>query len=165
MGRLSCYFRRSRIGTFLNTPFRRFVGLILCILVILWPYTISIGQSGGNFTLVNRTNYFIHANVNGKWYLYITPGGSIRPDGETYYNVVVQVVYAPGQEVFGSATKTLEATVTTSSTASSDCSSSSHSNNDCHTNETSSGSTSVSSIVWNVVPSDFTQTNAEWGTP
>ncbi|MBI1805062.1 MAG: hypothetical protein HY033_08890 [Ignavibacteriae bacterium] len=120
----------------------------LTILVVLWPYTVSFGDEGVSFTLINRTSHYLHAVINGKSFVYIAPGGVVAYQLDAYANVTADVSYSPGQDIKGKTSKTFQAVVVDS--YSNDCSDNGHGNT-CG----STGSKSVSPITWTVTPSDL----------
>jgi predicted porin len=137
------------------TGYRRWhfrkVGAIATLLIVLWPYAVSFSDQGVAFTLSNRTTYYLHATVNNTSYVYIAPGGVVTYQSDTFSNVVVEVTYSPGQSVTGRASKTFEAVRQDTATRSNTCT---DNNSDCHS--TTSYSSSVSPLSWDVTASDLT---------
>jgi hypothetical protein len=75
----------------------------LVALLIFVPYTVTFGDSEGTLTVYNETLYFIHVIMNNDSYLYVGPGRSSTFATDEQTTVHVQVFYAPGQGIEGSA--------------------------------------------------------------
>ena len=129
---------------------------MLTILLLLLPYTVSFGDGGLSFTLMNSTSHYLHAMINGKPYLYIAPQCMVAVELSTYSGVVAEVAYSPGQGIKGKTSKTFEAVIHTTENAneSGTCSSGSGGNT-CSSNSATESTTSVSPITWTVEPSDL----------
>jgi predicted porin len=120
------------------------------LLIALWPYALSFGDQGVGFTLTNRTPYYLHAIVNNTSYVYVAPGGAVTYQSDTFSDVIVEVTYSPGQSIVGKASKTFAPVHQETATRSNDCS---NNNNDCHS--TTSYSSSVSPMSWDITVSDL----------
>lgn len=138
------------VSGYRGAHFRK-VGVIVALLIVLWPYAVSFGDQGVAFTLANRTQYYLHAVVNNTSYVYIAPGGVVTYQSDTFSNVVVEVTYSPGQSVKGRTSKTFEPVRQDTATRSNNCS---DNNGDCHS--TTSFSSSVSPLSWDIAASDLT---------
>jgi hypothetical protein len=138
------------------------VTTILEILLLLLPYTVSFGDAGSSFTLVNSTPHYLHAVINGKPYLYIAPHGWAVYDLGPYAGVTVDVTYSPGQNMKGWISKSFNVEINTIADRSSTCS---NSNGQRTCSSTTEASTSVSPITWTVQPSDFQSNELQGGPP
>ena len=151
--RLSFEFGMRRHRRLLRT-----LAIVLIASSVLWPYTVSFGDTQGAFTLVNDTRYYLHAFINNKSYVYIAPGGVIVHEVSAPATVFVDVSYSPGQGVEGKASKTFESVLHTFNGSSTDCSSS-NSNNINTCNSTTGVTSSVDPIRWDVTATDLTIPN------
>ena len=79
---------------------------VLIILIILVPYTVSLGDQLSSLTVLNQTSGYIHAIIESQPFLYIAPNESVKFETESRRDirVNVQVFYSPGQDISGQAT-------------------------------------------------------------
>lgn len=133
---------------------------VLAVFLFLLPYAVSSGSDGARFTLINRTDYFLHAVIDNETFVYIPPGVSITRQTSGLYSVSAEVTYSPGQGKTGSASRIFETVVHSTQSGSSaqrnDCS---NSQNDCEStsSSTSSSTTSVDPIRWVVTADTLVQ--------
>ncbi len=117
------------------------------VLSLLFPYTASYSDSGGQITVVNGTERYLHVVIDGKPFLYVQPGGSVSFTGGSGSHAAF-AFYAPGQGIAGRGDTVLTISVmygtATCSKTGSTCSCTSSSEND--------GSTSYTSASWRVRP-------------
>ena len=83
--------------------FRR---LFLLALMLTLPVRIS-SDTPGALTLINGTEYFVHAIVDGHPHLYLAPGSGTTVDCDGVY-ASVTVFYAPAQGVDGTVTTSVQ---------------------------------------------------------
>ena len=132
--------------------------VVPAVFFLLLPYAVSYGSSGVSFTLVNRTQAFLHAVINNETIVYIPPGVAITRETSSAYDVAAEVTYSPGQGKTGKAFRTFQAVVhvtqtgTHSDRQASDCSGSP---NTCESVSTSTAqtTTTIDPITW-VVTAD-----------
>jgi hypothetical protein len=67
---------------------------------------VGTGSDVGRLTVVNDTEHYVHAIVDGSPFLYVPPGGGAIFEKEGYTRVVAKVFYSPGQGISGSAERT-----------------------------------------------------------
>lgn len=141
---------REGLRTWLPRPW-----IIMTVLAILSPYEVSLSSTGASFTLVNSTEYFLHAVINNESIAYIPPGIAVTRETNSMYTVVAEVTYSPGQDRTGKARRTFQTTVHTTqsgtytSNQSNDCSGS-NSSNTCESTTSATGTTSttIDPITW-----------------
>lgn len=132
-------------------PMRRVLMLLAALMIVL-PYALSYGDTSGNFTLVNRTRYYLHALIGNTSYVFIAPGRSVVQEVGASSALSVDVAYSPGQGVRGSASQVFDLPVTISHVRSADCSSSRNAS-DCSSNV--DASETVAPARWEVTPADL----------
>ena len=136
--------------------YRQALVTLVSVIAVLWPYMFSIASTETQFTLVNRTKYYLHAKINGVSHVYISPGGSVIVDvsAPTFVNTTVR--YSPGQGVIGVADSTIEITETVTSTpAESTCSSNDEGGSTCTNTTEPTTTSSASPGRWEVHSTDF----------
>lgn len=124
----------------------------IVLLIMLWPYAVSIGDNGVGVSVINNTRNFLHVTINGVHFLYVSPGGVVSQQTDSFSTVVMEVAYSPGQDVTGKGSKTVEPVRTDVVSTSNTCTESRGS--DCQS--TTSANSSVSPVSWNVIPADLT---------
>ncbi len=88
---------RARAGARLRA------GLVL--LMVCAGISVTFGSDRSSLTVYNKTGRFLHVIIQGKSFLYISPGASARYETEGAATVAVTAFYAPGQGVVGSASR------------------------------------------------------------
>ena len=83
--------------------FRR---LFLLVLILVLPVRIS-SDTPGALTLINGTEYFVHAIVDGQPHLYLAPGSGTTIGCDGVY-ASVTIFYAPAQGVDGEVTASVQ---------------------------------------------------------
>ncbi len=135
---------------------KRILMTLVVVIGVLWPYMFSVASTGTQFTLVNRTKYYLHAKINGQSHVYIIPGGSVIVDVSAPTFVSTTVRYSPGQGVSGVADSTIEITESVTSTpAESTCTSNDEGGSTCTNTTEPTTTSSASPGRWEVHSTDL----------
>jgi len=126
--------------------------MIIVLLIMLWPYAISVSDDGVAVTVINGTRYFLHITINGAHFLYVAPGGSVAQQTNSLATVVMEAAYSPGQEVAGSGSKAVDPVRVDQVSNSSSCSGT-RGGNDCMS--TTSANANITPVSWTVTPADL----------
>jgi len=127
--------------------------MIIVLLIMLWPYAISVSDDGVAVTVINNTRYFLHITINGEHYLYVAPGGSVAQQTNSLATVVLEAAYSPGQQVTGSGSKAVDPVRVDQVNNTSSCADT-HGGNDCMS--TTSANANITPVSWTVTPADLT---------
>jgi hypothetical protein len=81
--------------------------LLALALLLTFSFGISVGDEKARLTIINLTDHYLHAIVDGHPHLYISPGSSATHEADGASEFFVNVFYAPGQNMSGSREETV----------------------------------------------------------
>ena len=81
--------------------------LLLLLLLLVNIVTVADGADESRLTVANLTEHYVHIFIEGETYLYVAPQRSVAYTTSAKPTMLVEIVYAPGQGVRGSAVDTV----------------------------------------------------------
>jgi hypothetical protein len=75
-------------------------------LLLALAVDVTRGDAVASLTVINQTDHYVHAILDGKPFLYVPPGAGATLEKEGRSTVVARVFYAPAQGISGSTERT-----------------------------------------------------------
>jgi hypothetical protein len=93
------------------------LALLLVTLLLVNVATVAVGEDDSQLTVANLTGHFVHIFIEGQDFLYVAPDRSVTYAASARPDMLVEVVYSPGQGVRGSLVDTVPVPYRGSTTA------------------------------------------------
>jgi hypothetical protein len=114
---------------------------LIILIIFICPLTISSGDDSVSLTVKNSTSHFLHAIIEGKSFLFISPSKSVVYTREGSATLQVQIFYSPGQGVTGNWTGDINVSPYQTQTTGCESDQSSNGGCECSTNPATGGDT------------------------